>query len=65
VFYFVIKAAVKNGINESYLFSEKQRNELEYSELEETYKKIGHDMPDYLKEYYGKKKNDSDESEKV
>ena len=47
------------------MFSEKQRNELEYSELEETYKKIGHDMPDYLKEYYGKKKNDSDESEKV
>ena len=56
VFYFVIKGAVKNGINESYLFSQKQRNDLEYEELEETFRKVGHEMPDFLKEYYDKDK---------
>ena len=54
VFYFVIKTAVKNGINESYLFSNKQRKEMEYREIEETYESIDEKVPDFLKEYYEK-----------
>jgi len=56
VFYFVIESAVKNGINGSYLFSEKQRKDYAYREMEEAYKSAGHeDVPDYIKEYFGKK----------
>ena len=55
VFYFVIKWAVKAGINESYLFSGERRKQLELEELEETYKSIGVEVPDYIKEHYEKK----------
>jgi len=55
VFYFVIKEAVKNGINESHLFSKEQQIKNELREIEESYKEIGHDVPDYLKEHYEKK----------
>jgi len=55
VFYFVIKEAVKNGINESYLFSKEQRTKNELRELEETYREIGQEVPEYIKEYYEKK----------
>jgi len=57
IFYFVIKSAVKNGINESFLFTQKQRNEHECRELEEACKSIGEEVPEYIKEYYEKKKN--------
>ena len=56
VFYFVIKEAVKNGINNSYLFSKEQRVENKLRELEETFKAIGHDVPEDMREFYEKKK---------
>jgi len=49
VFYFVIKSAVKNGINESYLFSPEQRKKLEYKELEDSFKQIGEEVPDFMR----------------
>jgi hypothetical protein len=55
VFYFVIKEAVKNGINESYLFSKEQRTKKELREIEESFKEIGQEVPKYLKEHYEKK----------
>ena len=55
VFYFVIKNAVKNGINESYLFTEEQRKSCSYQEIEEVYKSIGQDVPDDIKKYYDKR----------
>ena len=55
IFYFVIKAAVKNGINESFLFSQKQRKDCEYKEMKEVYQSIGYeDVPDDIKKYFGK-----------
>lgn len=55
VFYFVIKAAVKNGINDSNLFSSSERNRLEYEELKASFKAVGKEVPDFLKkeEYEG------------
>jgi len=35
IFYFAIKNAVKNGINQSMLFSDEQRKEQQRKELEE------------------------------
>lgn len=45
----MIKEAVKNGINESYLFSKEQRTKNELRELEETYREIGQEVPEYIK----------------
>ncbi|MCL2674033.1 MAG: DUF6019 family protein [Defluviitaleaceae bacterium] len=54
IFYFVIKSAVRNGINESMLFSNEQRESASYQELEEVYTSIGQEVPNEVKEYYGK-----------
>ena len=39
IFYFVIKSAVRNGINESMLFTDEQRKEHEHAESDEPQKK--------------------------
>lgn len=55
VFYFVIKTAVKEGINESMLFSSAERKKREKEELYETFNLIGQEVPKDLKEYYERK----------
>ena len=59
VLYFAIKNGIKNGINESMMFSNEQRKayelkdwEDELKELEDVYKSIGKDVPDHIKELY-------------
>ena len=54
IFYFVIKWAVTEGINASYLFSSERRKELELKELEEAFNSAGEEIPDFIKEHYTK-----------
>jgi len=52
IFYFVIRSAVRDGINESMLFPQEQKTTFGLKEWEKAYKSIGKEVPDHIKKLY-------------